>query len=658
MIRSIPRAVAAALFGALAGPVCLVFAYAMKPDVGFAIDNLPPTTSGFYPAEREGTRYFVWTSRRADITLAGLDRRSEWSCSVRFRGARAGTLPQPDLDVAVDGVTLATRRATNDFQEVSVTAPARPLTPGLALTITASTTFVPGGPDPRTLGVQVDQLGCRPVGSSVVLPPRHASWAAAVAAAALGAGLGLTGVTAGSAVLGTVLIAAAQTVPLSAGAAPYTDYPDTLVRLAAWIALLMVIALKLVEASNRQALRNTARFVVVFSAGAIYLKLGALLHPSRPVVDALFHAHRLEWVLAGRYYFTQLSTSATPFPYAIGLYVFAAPWSVLTHNYVTLLRIVVCASEAIAGALLYLMVVRARGDRIMGAMAVALFNLVPLSYVIVGNGNLTHAFGQSVALATIAAATIWPSRPRQIGRFAAMVLLATLGFIAHISTVILLLATLLALWFFYRFLGGPAMRAPARFVVLAAAVALVFSVVLYWGHFGKVYDAQLTRVRAVAAAKAAPPPPAAVSPQSGGGSATPVPALGHSMIPLPLRAVDAVRQTVGNIGWPILILALVGAWRLWVDGGRDRLVFAVAAWSAVGLGFVGLSVLTAVDVRYQQDAWEFIGRVEHTTCPAAVILAAAGATWAWSAGRVARLASWAVLLAAVVIGFRAWAGWL
>lgn len=657
MLRSIPRAVAAALLGALIGPVCLVLMYAIKPDAGFGIGRFPEGTTGFYDIERNGDRYLVWMSRRADITLPGLDRRSPWSCFARFRGARPDALPQPDLVVAVDGVTLAMERATNDFRDISVTAPARPSKPGLVLTLTASTTFVPGRADPRTLGLQIEELGCRPVGDSVVLPPHRASAAAALAAALLGAAFGLTGITAGSAVLATVLLAVAQAVPLSAGTAPYAAYPSVLVRLAAWIALLLVVAVRVVEAWNRGALRNTARFVVAFSAGAVYLKLLALLHPSKAIVDALFHAHRFEWVLAGRYYFTQLSTSATPFPYAIGLYLFAAPWSVLTHNYVSLLRIVVCASEAIAGALLYLMIVRTRGDRIMGAMAVALFSMVPLSYVVVGNANLTNAFGQSVTLATVATATIWPLEPRRVTRFVVLVLLATLGFVSHISTLTMLLATLLVAWGMYRFLGGQALRVPARLLILATSIALVLSVVLYWGHFPDVYKAQIARVRGMTATATISPARSAPGTRAVANQGE-RPALGRATIPLRLRAADAVAQTVANIGWPILMLALVGAWRLCADLRRDRLTFAVGAFLVVWVVFVAMSVLAAVDVRYQQDAWEFIGRVEHTTSPAAVILAALGATWAWRAGILTRLASSALLIAAVVTGVRAWMAWL
>ena len=74
--------------------------------------------------------------------------------------------------------------------------------------------------------------------------------------------------------------------------------------------------------------------------------------------------------------------------------------------------------------------------------------------------------------------------------------------------------------------------------------------------------------------------------------------------------------------------------------------------------FLLFAVLSAVDRRYQQDAWEFIGRVELLTYPAAVILAARGTAWAWRAGTVRRLVSGALLASAAALGLRAWLGWL
>ena len=136
------------------------------------------------------------------------------------------------------------------------------------------------------------------------------------------------------------------------------------------------------------------------------------------------------------------------------------------------------------------------------------------------------------------------------------------------------------------------------------------------------------------------------------------PALGRATLPLSARVKQTFSQTVSSLGWPILLLALVGTWRLTLEGARDRLGLAIGGWGVVCLAFVAFSVIIPGSRTYQQDAFEFISRVEHATMPAAVLLAARGAVWAWRAGRTPRVASGALLLWAVVTGVQAWAQWL
>jgi hypothetical protein len=124
------------------------------------------------------------------------------------------------------------------------------------------------------------------------------------------------------------------------------------------------------------------------------------------------------------------------------------------------------------------------------------------------------------------------------------------------------------------------------------------------------------------------------------------------------RAWQAFQQTVAGLGWPVFLLALLGLWRVWAEGGRDQLSLVIGAWALMCLAFVALSVLSPGSRTYQQDAVEFIGRVEHAAMPAAVLLAARGAIWGWRAGTVSRLASGALLLGAVIAGIGAWAAWL
>jgi hypothetical protein len=657
MIRLLRRTLLAALVGGLSAVACLAVAYTLRADVSFDVARQAPVGRGFYDVERDGRQFYAWTSGRAEVTLPDLDRRAAWACSVAFNGARpTSDLPQPDLQIAIDGVTVAVRRATNEFQRIEVVAPRRPHASGLTLTLTSSPTFVPGGSDTRVLGVVLDDLNCRPVSGAFLWPPRRATIGAALGGTAFGAALGIAGIAAAGGTAAAALVAAAQSVPLAAGAAPYSAYPRTAVWIACWVAALMALTIRTFEWRLRRRLTTAARFVVTLSAGACYVKLLGLLSPSKPLVDALFHAHRLESVLSGRYYFTQLSTSGTPFPYAIGLYLFAAPWSVLTSDHVALLRIIVCATDTIAGALLYVMIVRTWHDRLAGAIASALYCLVPLTYAIVGNANLTNAFGQSVSVVTMVAVAVFASGRGHLGQFVGLVLLATLGLLSHVSTFALLLATLIATSVLIRTAGGPELRATARSVILVTLLAVVCSVAVYYGHFWDVYKPQIARMGSPAAVVTAPAAPAGPATKAEPGIGIPAPAPGQRVVPVWNR-VAAFGQTASNTGWPILILGLVGAWRVFADRARDRLVLVVAAWACTFLAFAVVSILMPVDARYYQDTWEFVGRVEHATCPAAVVLAARGAVWGLRRPMLLRSASVALLLWAAIIGVRAWIGW-
>ena len=658
MLHSIPRALAVAALGALAGAACLVGASAWSPGVTFDMDRaLPAYAGGFHPPERTGQDTFAWTSERAEVRLAGLDRRVPWICSVRFRGSRAAETRQPDVVLAIDGATVGTWHATNEYRVADVPVPASPATPGLTLTLTSTETFVPGGADTRRLGVQVDRLSCAPA-SGVAVPPRAALGALAASAALLAAGFALTGITAASAIGAAVLMAAGQAHIVTRWGAQFGPYLTTVISLAFWIAAAMAGLAALLGLLRRQPLRNTAKFVVTCSAGTLYLQLLALLHPSKPVVDALFHAHRFDEVLAGNFYFTQLSTSATPFPYAIGLYLFAAPWALLTDSHAALLRVVVSTAEIVAGALLYLMVVRGWGNRLVGAVAVALFSLAPLTYGLVGSANLTNVFGQATSIVTVAVVVLSAERLRATAPFTGVVLLAAFGMICHVSTLVLLPATLAALAALYYRFGTDPLRSASGRILLATVAAAVVATVVYWGHFGDVYARQFERLRTPAAASSRTVPDAAPAEPPEASQPPAAPARVRPALPLHTRAFQALDQTVGNLGWPIFLLALVGLWRLIVEGGRDRLGLAIGAWGIVCVAFVAFSVVSPGSGTYQQDALEFIGRVEHAALPAAALLAARGAVWAWRAGTALRAVSAALLLGAVATGIRAWAAWL
>jgi hypothetical protein len=101
----------------------------------------------------------------------------------------------------------------------------------------------------------------------------------------------------------------------------------------------------------------------------------------------------------------------------------------------------------------------------------------------------------------------------------------------------------------------------------------------------------------------------------------------------------------------------VGGWRLRVRGARDRLAFVVMAFAVTYGTFLLASTLSRVDAPFERYAVEFVGRVVLATFPAAVILGAIGAAWAWRAGTVARVLSVLCLLAAISGGVGHWESW-
>jgi hypothetical protein len=656
MPRIVSRIALAAVAAALAGAVSVAVAYARHPAVALEMDRDPPSAAtGFYPAERDRDITFVWTARRAALVLAGADRRVPWTCSIVFRGARPGTIPQPTLEIAADGVTLASLDGTNEFRTAAVVVPPKAEATTLRLGLTSSETFVPSDADRRALGVQVDRVACRPESGWPVPPPRavtRAALAAGAWAAALGA-IGLpTAVAAGMA----GALAVAQGVILTTGTAPYGPYADVLVKLSVSVSLVIAASVWALRASRRQPVTVAARIALVVAAAASYLMLIALMHPSKAPVDAVFHAHRLEWVMSGRYYFTQLSTSATPFPYAIGLYVFALPWAALTRDHVTLLRVIVCALDALAGLMLYPLVARAWNDRLAAVLAVVFFFLAPVSFIVIGNANMTNAFGQSISILTLIAAA-WTFGRRHALAWGAVIALATLGLVSHVSTLVLLTTTLLAFAVLTWWSGEGRVGGGSLSVLLATIAALVLAVALYWGHFGDLYAEQIARWRGPSVS-AAGPPAAVVQADARETGAERTPVLGKDRIPFSGRVVGAADQTVANVGWPMLVMGAAGAWRMFTDRRRDRLTATILAWAVVWAGFVAFSVMSAVDTRYQQDAWEFIGRIEHATYPALAACAGSGTAWAWRAGRATRAGAFAAVLAALFIAARQWLLWL
>jgi len=640
------RAAAAALLSAAAAAVALLLAYNLNSELRFEMDrNLPRgMVTGLYGSERAGQETFAWTAARAEFAIAGLPRSDPWHCAVRVRGGRSAPLPQPDVEISVDGLRATAATATNEYQEVEVTVPVRPGRAGLALGIASSTTVVPGPSDRRALGVQLDRLVCRPAEDAVVWPPPRAGRAAMITAAAFAAAIVASGGTLTAAAGAASLIGLAQAWPLSTGVAPYGDFPAVITRLGLVLALVGAGLVKLLEQAARRRLTRAARCVVLLSVCVLFIKLVALLHPSKLVIDALFHAHRFQAVLAGNYYFTQQMPGGVSFPYAIALYLFAAPWSSFTRDHITLLRVVVSACEVVAGALLYAVIARTWADRRAGVLAVVFFHMVPLPYGLIGNANMTNAFGQAVALVAVTWAAVF--RPHRLRDIAGLFVLVSLALLSHISTAALLGVTLTAAAVLSRLFGGGSLHRTAWVLLAVTLSAAAFSIAVYYGHFAEVYRT-LERVRPSDGAPAATDSVPATLETRTTGASTPVAA----------RAAHAIVLAGAVTGWPLVILAAVGAWRRRSSWAGDRLMLMIGAWGVAFLAFFAVGIFPRVDTQFERYAAEFVGRVVFATYPAIVVLAGAGAAGASRAGTLPRAGAAALTVWAVGAAVRGWSDW-
>ena len=625
-MKGLGRAIAVGLLATFAGVTWLALFYVRFSTLRFDLDVTPPghIVEGLYPVEREPKTEttFAWTGETLTVTLPDLDRQAAWTLDVRVRAARSAGIPNPDLMFYVDGVLVMTRPSSLDYETVRVPIPPRPSRSGLIVSMRSTPTFVPGPKDSRALGVMLDWIAISPDG--IVIPPSTAFAGIALASAAAGVAIGLLGLTAGSSVLTAILLTMGIAALVARDAGPYTDYPLVAARVSFWIGSGCALLTAILRRVRRQPFRNTAKFAVAFSASALLLELLALLHPNMPIGDTLFHAHRFQDVLAGRIYFTSIAPGGYQFPYAPGLYVVGWLFAGMVRRGLadmTVLRVIVCAADALAGLLLYTFAIQARGDRLAGALAVALYHLIPLGFGVVATGNMTNAFAQSLCVAALAVAASPSLRIEHRSIVALLTLALAAAFLSHTGAFAIasVAGCLIALCFWWR--GGPALRSPAIAVLVATAIAVVLSIVVYYAHFMETYRTELARIGSETATAA---------PDAGGRG-------------IADRLAIAPRYVAGYFGLPVLALAVWGIALLWQRGARDRATLTAAGWGLSCLLFLALGILTPVDMRYYLAA-----------IPAVAFAAAMGGSIAWAAGGISRIIAAALLATSAIVGVRAW----
>jgi hypothetical protein len=283
-------------------------AYARDSGLSFEMDSrLPGFVSGVYAGERDATASFAWTSGQVVVDIPDIDRRSPWSCSLRFRGPRPPGEQAPVVNVSVDNARVASVPAAGEYQDLGFSVPAggRPL----RMVLDVSPTFTPGTADKRILGIQIDRLQCRPSGTAWA--PTRPLIQAAAAAGFLAAVFVLAGFSLTVSLLSAGVVAFGSAMIVATGAGVYGDYSNTVLRLTLWTVALTCAVMSGAERIARQRFSTAAVWCSRSRRSQSLLKLIALMHPAKPDVDAIFHAHRLTDVIAGRRYFTQPLSAAS-----------------------------------------------------------------------------------------------------------------------------------------------------------------------------------------------------------------------------------------------------------------------------------------------------------------------------------------------------------
>jgi hypothetical protein len=606
------KAVLAPLFGAAVFYVLLPAFY--RSTIVFDMGRIQaPVTRGFYPAEQQGDLTWAWTEPRAELELRGLDRRVGWRLDTQGVVWRPAEVPQPSVAVSVDGVLVARQPITRDFEPIAVEIPQRPSGPGLQLTIDTDPAFVPSPGDARELGLAFPAITLTPLDGrpSAPWPARVGGLSAVVTMGILFAWLR---VPLALGLMLAVIVATAQAWISTRGFAPYLGYPSQMMAVALGFGVGTLVLVRIIEWRRRAALGPMARGAVGVSVAGAYLKLLILLHPSMPIGDGLFHAHRFEWVLDGRLYFTSLAPGDYQFPYPILLYLFSAPFALFaadTLDRVDLLRIVVMAADAVAAGLIYWMLVRTLADTRVALAAVAWYHLMPVTAWIMTWGNLTNAFAQAWFVASLALVAAMPLEGRRAVLW--LSLTAAAAMLGHPSTSALLFAAMLGVALMYYWRGGPALAPAARRVAFAAVASVVIAAGAYYGWFLPVYVSELARISSEVAATPA-------------GSAPAVDRLAGLVVPFERF-----------FGWPAILAAVVGlqAW----PRMPSRLRLLLLGWGTACVLFIGVGVVTPVELR-----------VHYAAFPAIALLAACGWTHVWQRRLLMRAC------AALLFGLAVWAG--
>jgi hypothetical protein len=446
-----------------------------------------------------GARTYRWTRGEGAITFPSLGR-GAWRVELTTVVAHPGGSPVR-AQLLANGVPLADLPEYGDFKRLSFVVPPDVVGDGdLTLTL-RSQVFT----DPRPLGVLVERVTLTPIDAAAPLGAAVPPWGALLAALAIAlsmyGSLRMTRVPTWAALAagGAVLLLGAWA--LARYRFPMGFYLEPLALLMLFTAALTPAALWLTDRVFRALglapapwLRDA--LVLLFIAG-IWLKAGGLLFPYARAIDVSWHMDRVRWILDGNlaamYKPGAFSESVMPIdewgpnrpviPYSPFFHLFSTifaifPWSLETST--NMFSVLLDTSRVFLIAILAL---KAGLSSRTALLASALCAVTPVTFLLHSWGNVPTTSGMWWTLVvTTVIVGLYPrlERPGPLALLTALSLVTMLFYtvmaVFHVAFVVLFLLLV-------RITPGWVDRRPARAVALASGVAILLSIVIYYGQY-------------------------------------------------------------------------------------------------------------------------------------------------------------------------------
>lgn len=626
------RTLIGGLAGLLIAPVCYVIVASANPDISVLINrDLPGIYSGFYPTEGS----FVWTTGDASITLRGLNRNTPHDCEMLIMTYCPDPALFPEVTFAVDGAVVMRVAVTNADQTVHIPIAADSRRQGAVIGIDCSKIFVPGPQDKRELGIVVKSISIRQSGGGLALPSPLTFRALLIAGGSMGAGLGFICASVFAAALITSSTALVGALLLCHGVARYSGYLETFTMVSLSVSVAGLLTALILRGRHGDRLDRAGRIFLAISISVTCVNLMVLLHPYKPEMDDLMHVHRLQYILSGRYFFTAVPEGGFEYPQAIGFYLFAAPFTWIISDQMSLLKVLVVCTLALTGFIVYASVRRQWKDPVVAATAGPAIQLVPVVIDALGRASMANLFSICASVLAVAILASWGGRGWSLARIIAGIVATTIAFSGHFSTLMVFTVTLAVIAALFLWRGEGIGRRAAGEILIVLAVAGAISYGTYYGRFNELYLKQVHRI--INVMRGATPgdwkqsesyTPRQLPEQ------TPYAPGGASI----MKRIESLPTYVRTcLGWPVVLLSALGLWRLFAERRRDRLSLATIGWLLASMFFVLLGILTPLNMRPYLVAAPFLG-----------VALALGAIWCWRTGSVGK---------AITIVLLAWCIW-